>query len=137
MEIFIKKKQTTPSHLSTTEEKQYSGLNSDSKSSVPSNRSNWIQNALDSWDAMVAIEASGARDEPVEILEQCEMVTTLHSDGIDMEKATEDLSKSLEKAIEDLSLIDPCVTTYTAEFIVGIELNVKIGFDLPSLCSQF
>nr|POF20282.1 hypothetical protein CFP56_48188 [Quercus suber] len=66
-----------------------------SKSSVPNNQSNWIQNVMDSWDAMVAKEASSTRDEPVEILEQCEMVITLQTDGTDMEKATKDLSKSL------------------------------------------
>ena len=66
-----------------------------SQSSIPNNRSNWIQNAMDSWDAMIAREATGTRDEPVETIEQCEMVTTLQTDGTDMEKATADLSKSL------------------------------------------
>nr|POE46675.1 hypothetical protein CFP56_61816 [Quercus suber] len=67
---------------------------SDSQSLVPNNRSNLIQNAMDSWDAIIAREASGTRDETVETLEQCEMVTTLQANGTDMEKATEDLSKS-------------------------------------------
>nr|POE94160.1 hva22-like protein a [Quercus suber] len=49
---------------------------------------------MDSWDAIIAREASGTRDETVETLEQCEMVTTLQADGTNMEKATEDLSKS-------------------------------------------
>ena len=44
---------------------------------------------------MIAFEASGTRDEPMEILEQCEMVTTLQTVGTDMEKATADLPKSL------------------------------------------
>nr|POE98460.1 hypothetical protein CFP56_14860 [Quercus suber] len=54
---------------------------------------------MDLWDAMIARDASGSRDEPVEILEQCEMVTTLQTNGTDMGKATEDLSKSLFEAM--------------------------------------
>ena len=50
---------------------------------------------MDLWDAMISREASGTRDELVEILEQCEMVNTLQTDGTDMKNAIEDFSKSL------------------------------------------
>nr|POE99080.1 hypothetical protein CFP56_56264 [Quercus suber] len=64
---------------------------------------------MDSWDAMIAKEASGTRDEPVEILEQSEMVTTLQTDGTNMEKATEDLP-CLSHCVIDLGFIGPSFT---------------------------
>lgn len=79
-----------------------------SRPTVPRNQSSWIPIALDSWDAMITREERGIRDEPVGVLEQFRMETLHQNDGTYLEKATEDLSKSLVS-------LNPCPTLVTPQ----------------------
>ena len=53
--------------------------------SVPSGPPNWIQSAMDSWNAMIAREEKGVRDEVVVCLEQCKPSVPLLIDGVGTE----------------------------------------------------
>ena len=60
---------------------------------------------MGSRDEMITREAHGKREEPVEVLEQCRMVTLLQNDGISLEKVNDVRSKSLVSPIPCSNLV--------------------------------
>nr|POE60241.1 hypothetical protein CFP56_77219 [Quercus suber] len=88
-----------------------------SRPSIQINQSSWIQTAMDSRDEMIAREAHGKREEPVEVLEQCKMVT--QNDGTSLEKVTDVRSKR-KKFWE---LLENMVSSFSGPWAVIGDLN--------------
>ena len=76
-----------------------------SRPSVLIDQSSRIQIAMVSRNEMITREAHGKREEPVEVLEQCRMVTLLQNDGTSLETVTDVLSKPLVSPIPCSNLV--------------------------------